>query len=71
MSQLTLNLPEKLAAELAEASRRDHRSADELALVLVKRGLAVRRFRAARQGVLDSLGDKAPATDEAAYDLLS
>ena len=71
MSQLTLNLPEKLAAELAEVSRQDQRAADELAIEFVKRGLAVRRFRAARDGILDSLGDRAPKNDEAAFDLFS
>jgi len=71
MSQLTLNLPDKIAAELAEASRQVNRAPDDLAVELVQRGLAVRRFRAARKAILNSLGDKVPETDEDAFRLLS
>jgi hypothetical protein len=71
MSQLTLNLPAKLAAELTEASRKANRAPDDLALELVQRGLAVRGFRAAREAILDALGAQSPETDEEAFKLLS
>ena len=48
MSQLTLNLSDKIAAELAEASRQANRTPDELALNCFSADLAVRRFNLAR-----------------------
>jgi hypothetical protein len=71
MSQLTLNLPDKIAAELAEASRRANCQPGDLALELVQRGLAVRRFKTAREGIQNSLGENAPKTDDEAFNLLS
>ncbi|HEX3355794.1 MAG TPA: hypothetical protein VHS31_02340 [Tepidisphaeraceae bacterium] len=70
MSQLTLNLSDKIAAELAEASRKANLSPGDLAMELLQRGLAVRRFRSAREAIINSLGDKAPDTDEEAFKML-
>jgi hypothetical protein len=71
MSQLTLNLPDKLASELAEASRQTNRSPDDLAVDLLRRALAVRRFKAARESVQNALGEGAPPSDDDAFKLLS
>jgi hypothetical protein len=70
MSQLTLNLPDKLAADLVEASRQSNRAPDELAVELLKRALAVRSFKSARDAIASSLGDRAPETDDDAFKLL-
>ncbi len=70
MSQLTLNLPDNVAADLVEASRQSNRAPDELAVELLKRALAVRRFKSARETIVESLGDRAPETDDDALKLL-
>ena len=55
MSRLTLNLPVDLAAALAQESREANRGQEEFALDLLKRALAIRRFRTARKSVMDAL----------------
>lgn len=65
-----LNLPEKLAAELNAASRQMNRPLDEFAAELLQRALAVRRFRSAREAILNSLGNDAPKSDDDAIDML-
>ena len=70
MSQITLNLPDRIAAELEEASRLANHTPDDLAIELLRRGLAARKFRATRQAIIDSLGERAPSTDEDAFKLL-
>ena len=70
MTQITLTIPDKIAADLEEASRQANRSPDELASELLRRGLAVRKFKQTRQAIIDSLGDRAPETDDDAFKLL-
>src|SRR5438067_4895688 len=64
MSQLKLDLPSDVAAALAEESREANRGEQEVALDLLKRALAIRRFRAARKSVIEALGDDAPDSDD-------
>jgi hypothetical protein len=70
MSQLTLHIPDRLAAELDEASRESNRDPGELAVELLRRAMASRRFRSLRQAALAELGDKAPMSDEDAFGML-
>jgi len=70
MSQITLTLPDKVAAELAEASKQVNCAPGDLAAELVQRGLAVRRFKVAREAVLGSLGQQSTVTDADAFKLL-
>jgi hypothetical protein len=70
MSQITLNLPDKLAAELAAASRRSNQSPVDLAVELLRKALVVQRFRAAREDVLATLGDEAVESDDNAFEQL-
>jgi hypothetical protein len=64
MSQLTLNLPDDVARALADASRQSRRGEEEVALDLLKRALAVQRFRSIRESLLETLGDDAPQDDD-------
>lgn len=70
MSQLTLQLSEPLAAELAQASKEANRPADELVVELLRRALAARRFRSLRERASVELGDRAPDTDDDAFKML-
>lgn len=70
MSQLTLQLPDRLAADLASASKESNRQPDELVVELLGRAMAARRFRALRQKALAELGNRAPDTDEDAFRML-
>jgi len=70
MSEITLQLPDSLAADLQAASRESKCKPDDLAVDLLRRALAVRKFRAVRQAALESLGDDAPATDEDAFKMM-
>jgi hypothetical protein len=71
MSVLTLNLPTEVSAALAEESRQTNRGQEEVALDLLQRALAVRRFRAARQSLVQSLGDQGPDSEEDIYNQIS
>ena len=71
MSQLTLNLPNDLAAALADESRQSNRAQEEVALDLLKRALAIRRFRSARDTTMNALGDDAPQDDDDALRQIS
>ena len=71
MGRLTLNLPNDVAAALAEESRQSNRAPDELAVELLERALAIRKFRSARGAVIESLGDAAPASDDDVFKQIS
>lgn len=71
MSQLTLQLPERLAAELAEASRESNRTPDELAVDLLRRAMAAWRFERLSDKVSKSLKPDAPKSEDEAFEQLS
>lgn len=68
---ITIQLPDESGEALDELSRREQRSAEELAINLVERGLRVRRFRELRKETLERLGRDAPRDDQAALDEIS
>lgn len=70
MSELTLQLPDRLAEELAIASKESNRKPDELVVELLRRAMAARRFRTLRQKALSELGANAPETDEDAFKMM-
>ena len=71
MGRITLNLPNDVAAALAEESRQAKRGEEDLAVDLLKRALAIRRFRAARNSVIEALGDDAPDSDDDVFKRIS
>jgi hypothetical protein len=71
MNTLILNLPSDVAAALAQESRDANQGPEEMAVDLLKRALAIRRFRAARKSVLEALGDEAPESDEDVFKNIS
>ena len=71
MGQLTLNLPSDVAAALAQESREANCGQEEIAVDLLKRALAIRRFRSARRSLLEALGDDAPESDEEIFKNIS
>ena len=71
MSQLILQLPDKVAAALNEVSRAAQRPPEEIAREMVEKALAIQRFDAIRQKLQNSLGDDAPETDEEVFKQIS
>jgi|GEM_PF-5251415 len=71
MRLLTLNLPSEVSAALEEESREGNRVQEEVALDLLQRALAVRRFRAARNSVIQSLGKYGPDSDDEVFEQIS
>ncbi len=70
MSEMILQLPSRLAAELDAASKESNRRPDEIVLELLRRAMAARQFRALRRQALDQLGDDAPLTDDDAFKMV-
>jgi hypothetical protein len=64
MSRLNLNLPDDIAAVLAQESSKAGCTPEEMAVDLLKRALAFRRFRSVRKSLLEALGDDAPESDD-------
>jgi hypothetical protein len=71
MSVLTLNLPNDVSAALAEESRQSNRGQEEVALDLLQRALAIRRFRSARKTVIDALDEAAPDSEDDIFEQIS
>jgi hypothetical protein len=71
MSELKLELPDELAAALAGESRSANLGQEEMALDLLRRALAMRRFRGARESILKSLGGQGPDSDESVFEQIS
>jgi hypothetical protein len=71
MSVLTLNLPSDVSAALAEESREANRAQEEVALDLLQRALAIRRFRSVRASIIESLGDAAPDSEDEIFERIS
>lgn len=71
MSLITLNLPSEVSAALAEESRQANRAQEEIAVDLLQRALAVRRFRAARKSVIQALGDDGPDSEDDIFEQIS
>jgi oligoendopeptidase F len=71
MSQIILNLPDKAAAELAEASRETNRNPEDVASELLQRALLLRRFDRAQEKISKSLRPDAPQSEEQAFDQIS
>jgi hypothetical protein len=53
MSQITINLPEATAEDLARASREANQSPEAFAEELVRRALSVRKLREARAKLVE------------------
>lgn len=70
MSEITLQLPDALADELLRVSHEANQAMDQLAIELLNRAIAGRKFRLLRRQALEELGDHAPASDEQAFDLI-
>ena len=68
MSQITLNLPDDLVAELDKASRETNSRPEDAAREMVKRALRARRFDRARRNIIDSLGPDAPLSEQDALE---
>ena len=64
MSQITLNLPDKAAAELAEASRETNRNPEDVASELLQRALLLRRFDRAKHRLWIGRGTYRPRPRE-------
>jgi hypothetical protein len=64
MSRLNLNLPDDIAAVLAHESSKAGCTPEGMAVDLLKRALAIRRFRSVRKSLLEALGNDAPESDD-------
>ena len=71
MSQLTVNLPNDMAAELAEAGRESSKTPEELVQDLVRRMITLRRWQHLRRDVREQLGPDAPASEEEVFEQIS
>ena len=71
MSQITLNLPDSAAAELADVSREANRNPEDVASELLQRVLLIRRFDRAQDKVSGSLRADAPKSEDEAFEHLS
>jgi hypothetical protein len=71
MSRLILDLPDDIAATLAQLSEQAHRLPEDLAREMLQRALAVERLDAIRRDIQRSLGDDAPPTDEDVFKQIS
>jgi hypothetical protein len=71
MSRLTLNLPVDVAAALAQESREANRGLEEFALDLLKRALAIRRFRTARKSIIEALRTDGPDSEDDIFEQIS
>jgi hypothetical protein len=71
MSVLTINLPDNVARELAQASREASSSPEAVAADMLRRMLAVRRFQRLAREVRASLGPDAPKTEEEIFEQIS
>jgi hypothetical protein len=71
MSQLTLQLPDAVVSELAEAGRDSCRTPEAVAADMVQRMVAAERFDRLRAQVRQAIGEVGPATEEAIFDEIS
>jgi len=71
MNQITLNLPDDLAAELDKASREINSRPEDVAREMIERALRIRRFDRARQNIIGSLGPDAPRSEQEALEQIS
>ncbi len=71
MSQITLNLPDAIADDLARASREANQSPEAYAEELVRRALGVRKLRQAREKLLDRGKEAGFESDEDVFKVIS
>jgi predicted transcriptional regulator len=71
MSQLTVQLPDAVVSELAQAGRASHRTPEAVAAEMIQRMIAVQRIDRLRADVRQALGDADPVTEGKILDEIS
>jgi len=71
MKNLTLRPSDDLRRELDQISRREQRTTEDVAVIMLERSLRVNRFRGLRQRTLEAFGPDAPRSDRDALDQIS
>ncbi len=64
MSQITLQLPDSVASELARVGKETNRTKEAVAEEMIQRMVALRKFDSLREDVRRGFGDQPPTTED-------
>jgi predicted transcriptional regulator len=70
MATLTIRLPDEMKSELDEVSREEHKAVSDIAMEVLQRYLAVRKFRSIRNKVLPFTDTQGLLTDKDVFKAL-